>query len=351
MPTENNIHRLQLYFFFALILGVSLLTFFIFKPYFPILFLALVFTVVFEPIHRHIVRLTGKREGIAAFISVVLVFLLILIPLIFFGILFFQEANNVYSELETSTGVSALDAALNRVEMFVENLVPNLSWNIKEHIDFRNYAGQGLLWVLDNFGPLFSGVLRGLIGLFFLMIALFYFLKDGKWFLESLVSISPLPNGSDRMILQKLKRAVRSVINGYLFIAVLQGILTGIGFALFSVPNPILWSFVTMIVSFLPLLGISLVFVPAIIILAFGGNFFAAFGLFLWSVCIVGVVDNILGPIFIERGVNIHPFLILISIVGGLEMFGPVGFIAGPVVLSLLFALLEMHVLMFKKKV
>ncbi|MEK7180205.1 MAG: AI-2E family transporter [Patescibacteria group bacterium] len=351
MPTENNIHRLQLYFFFSLILGASLLTFFIFKPYLPILFLALVFAVVFEPIHKYIVRLTGKREGIAAFISVVLIFLLILIPLIFFGILLFQEASNVYVELETSTGVSTLDVALNKVEVFVEDLIPNLSWNVKEHIDFRNYAEQGLLWVLDNFGPFFSGVLRGLIGLFFLMIALFYFLKDGRWFLDSLISISPLPNGSDREILQKLKRAVRSVVNGYLLIAVLQGLLTGIGFAIFSVPNPVLWSFVTMIVSFLPLIGISLVFAPAIVILLLAGNIFAAFGLFLWSVCIVGIVDNILGPIFIERGVNIHPFLILVSIVGGLEVFGPVGFIAGPVVLSLLFALLEMHVLMFKKRI
>lgn len=349
MSTENNAHRLQSYFFFLLIGGAILLTFLIFKPYLAILFLALVFSIVFEPIHRRIVLLCGVREGLAAFISVILVLVLILVPCILFGTLLFQEAADVYDSLGQSNTPEIFNAVVQQIESFIEKINPRIAFDITEHIDLKRYAEQGLSWVLDNFGSFFSGVLRGSIGFIFLIIAIFYFFKDGKRFTDYFISTSPLSDTYDRTIVEKLKLAVRSVVNGYLLIAVVQGTLTGLGFVVFSVPNPVLWAFVTMIVSFLPLLGISFVFIPAVLFLLFSGNPLAAVGLLLWAIFIVGLVDNILGPIFIERGIKIHPFLILISIVGGLEVFGPVGFVAGPVILSLFFTLLDIHSSMLKK--
>ncbi|MDP2704996.1 MAG: AI-2E family transporter [Patescibacteria group bacterium] len=351
MSAENNVHRLQSYFFFFLIGGVIILTFFIFKPYIAILFLGLVFSIIFEPIHRRINLLCGNHEGVAAFVSVMLVLVLILAPCIFFGTLLFQEATDLYVRLGQNGIPEIFNNVLRQFESLIEKVNPRVAFDITEHVDIRRYAEQGLLWVLDNFGSFFSGVLRGIVGFLFLIIAIFYFFKDGRRFTDYLISVSPLPDTHDKAIIGKLRLAVRSVINGYLLIAVVQGILTGIGFALFSLPSAVLWAFITMIVSFLPLFGISLVFIPAILFLFFSGNLLASVGLFLWAVFIVGLVDNILGPIFIERGMKIHPFLILISIVGGLEVMGPVGFIAGPVVLSLFFALLEIHSSMLKKSV
>ena len=133
-------------------------------------------------------------------------------------------------------------------------------------------------------------------------------------------------------------------------IGLIQGMLTGVGFWMFGVSNPVIWGTVAAVASLVPALGTSLVNIPAIIFLFLSGNISQAIGLLIWVVLAVGLIDNILGPYFINRGVKIHPFLILISVLGGISFFGPVGFIAGPVVLGLLFALLELYPVIIKNK-
>jgi predicted PurR-regulated permease PerM len=112
---------------------------------------------------------------------------------------------------------------------------------------------------------------------------------------------------------------------------------------IFGIPNPALWGSFAVVSAFIPGLGTSLVVVPGILYLFFTGAHLHALGLLIWGVLAVGLIDNYLGPILINRGVNVHPFLIFLSIMGGLVFFGPIGFIAGPLMVALLFALLEIY--------
>ena len=125
--------------------------------------------------------------------------------------------------------------------------------------------------------------------------------------------------------------------------ALIQGILTAVGFALFGVPNPTLWGSVAAIAALVPSVGTALVLFPAILFLYWSGAALSALGLLLWGATAVGLIDNFLGPKLAGRGMRLHPFLILLSILGGIALFGPIGFLLGPLVLSMLFVLLEIY--------
>ena len=132
----------------------------------------------------------------------------------------------------------------------------------------------------------------------------------------------------DETIFNKLAVAINSVIRGNLAVALIQGILTAVGFALFGVPNPTLWGSVAAIAALVPSVGTALVLLPAILFL-YWGEALSALGLLLWGATAVGLIDNFLGPKLAGRGMRLHPFLILLSILGGIAFFGPLSSCSG----------------------
>ena len=179
--------------------------------------------------------------------------------------------------------------------------------------------------------------------LFICFIAFYYFLKDGKELVKAIVSLSPLPDKNDYEILDKLEGAIVSVVRGSLVIAVIQGTLAWLGLLIFGVPNSVLLGSAAAITSLIPGAGTALIMVPSIIYLFLTGPIGNAAGLLVWQVIVVGLIDNMLSPMLIRRGMKVHPLFILLSVFGGLIFFGPIGFLLGPVVLSLLFAMIEIY--------
>lgn len=330
-------------FFFGLVLGVILINFFMFLPYLSALFLALIFSIIFDPLHAKIVSVTGGKETLAAIFSTVAVFLFIIGPVSILGFLLFSEATNLYNAVvdqgSLTTGVSS---QINSVATKIHSIIPNLSIeSLESGID--SYLRQGLAWIISHMTSFFGGIAKILLNLFLMLLALFYFFRDGKRFVSGLITLSPLEDSSDRHIIKKISLAVTSVVRGHIVIGLVQGMVTGIGFALFGIPSPILWGTIAGIASLAPTVGTSIILIPGILFLGLSGHGLAAIGLLAWGIFAVGLIDNILGPILIQRGVHIHSFLIMLSVLGGLALLGPVGFIAGPVTLSLLFALLDIY--------
>jgi predicted PurR-regulated permease PerM len=137
--------------------------------------------------------------------------------------------------------------------------------------------------------------------------------------------------------------SVNSVVGGTLIVALIQGVLAGIGFAIFDVPNPAVWGSFAVIAALIPTVGTALIMFPAALYLITVNQPLAAGGLILWSVLLVGGIDNIVRPKLIERQTNIHPLAVLLSVIGGIAFFGPMGFLTGPIVLSLLIELLNVY--------
>lgn len=337
--------RLQLIFFMILTASVSVLAFFIFKPYIAPIFLATIIAIVFHPIYSRLLKIFKNKKSLTSLVVVFIVLSVILIPSIFVGIALYKEATAFY--FQVSSMQSGNEGLLSVVTSFLENKSSVFSQKIS--INIGEYLQNFTSWIVDHLDSLFSSFFKILIGLILMIVSLFYFLKDGERIVKRLVSISPLTDSYDEQIIKKVGLSVNSIIRGSLIVASIKGLLTALGFTIFSIPNPILWGTVSAFASLIPFVGSSIVVVPAIFYLYVTDSFFNLIGFSVWGIVFVGLSDNVLTPIFMKRGMKIHPFLILLSIFGGLGLFGPIGFIAGPVVLSLLFALFDIYPLITKK--
>ncbi len=333
-----NNRKPQFYYLLALLLGTILLGFFIFRPFLYAIIIAMVFTVVFQPVHKKVLRITRERKGAAALITAVIIIILILVPVILLGIQIFHEAKQLYTSVTDGGGKDNILNAVGKLIIYVQRFIPA---QMEFSADFNQYLKQGLGWLLGNLGSVFSNFARILLNFFIFLIALYYLLKDGERLKKTIVGLSPLSDTDDEKIFNIIESAINSVIKGNLTVAVIQGALTSAGFAVFGIPNAVLWGSVTAIAALIPGVGTSLVLIPAILFLFLSGKFLSGFGLLAWGAGAVGLVDNFLGPKLVGRGMQMHPFIILLSVLGGIGFFGPIGFLLGPLAISLLFAFLE----------
>lgn len=338
-------HIGELIFFFALFTGVGLLSFAVMSPYILPIFLAGVFTILFAPLHARILRWMRGNESLAALFTVILVLFLVLVPLIFLGILMSREVFGIYEMLAgRGSGLVVLDRATGAVEHFIQTFIP--AFELKANI--YSYLESGLRFLGENLNAFLSGILSFVTQLLLVLIGMFFFYRDGKKLHAFALKWSPLADNYDDGIITKVRVAVDSVVKGALTTSIMQGTLVGIGFALFGVANPILWGVIATIAAFIPVVGSAIITIPAGIMLILSGSLWVGVGLLCWAIFFVGLIDNISRPLLIHRGVDIHPFIIFLSVIGGLVYFGPVGFLAGPIVLAFFFALLDVYPLVVK---
>jgi predicted PurR-regulated permease PerM len=330
----------QDYFLVALLVGTLLLTFFIFQPFLYAIVFAIVFAVVFKPVHQKILSLVRGREWLGAILTLLAILVFIVTPLMLLAMQVFQEAGQLYASLSDSGGGNGILSVINTLVQEIQKLFPGTQGF---SFDIHQYTKQGLAWLLQNIGFVFSNVTKIMMSFFVFLIAFFYLLKDGDKMKNFVVMFSPLADSDDEAILKKLEGATNSVVKGNLTVAAIQGTMTAIGFTIFGIPNPIFWGSIAVIAALIPGVGTMLVLAPAIVFLFFTGNTIAGFGLLAWAVGAVGFIDNFLGPKLVGRGAKLHPLLVLLAVLGGIIFFGPIGIILGPLTVSFLLALVDIH--------
>lgn len=342
-----NNQKLQSYFLLTVLAGTFVLVFFIFRPFLYALLLAAVSAAVFQPLYQKIIGYARGRRGLAALATILIIIIFIFAPLIFLGTQIFQEARQLYAVLTENNNTDAVFDIFRDLIDGVQKYFPGAQ---DFSININQYLKQGIGWLLSHLGSVFAGLAKTAMGAFIFLLALYYLLKDGQKLKTALVALSPLSDADDEEISKKLETAIDSIIKGNLLVAVIQGILTAVGFLIFGVPNAILWGSVAAIAALIPGIGTALVILPAIIFLYFTSGYFPALGLFVWGIAAVGLVDNFLAPKLVSRGTQLHPLIILLSVLGGLEFFGPIGFLLGPLAITLFFALLDIYLLLTKER-
>jgi predicted PurR-regulated permease PerM len=210
-------------------------------------------------------------------------------------------------------------------------------------IDLNQYAKYILGLVVKNMSVLFSSFVKILLSVFVSLVAFYFFLKDGGRLKKYFIELSPLNDRDDEFIVSQLELSVSAVIKGNLTIGLIQGLLTGIGFTIFGVPNAVLWGGVASVAAFIPGVGTSLVIAPAVIFLFFTGNAFNSVGLLAWGSTAVGLIDNFLAPKLVGRGMKLHTLAVFIAVLGGITFFGPLGIILGPLAVSVCLALIDIY--------
>src|SRR3989344_4961826 len=256
------------------------------------------------------------------------------------SVLIGQEARDLYLSLDKSDGQSSVSQLFDRADEILNNIAPGLQ---DASADIDASAKTALQWIVGRAGSIFGSISSFLLSLFIFFIALYYLLREGPRVRHALIEFSPLSDNEDKAIFERLERAVNSVIKGNLMIALIQGALAMLGFAIFGVPHAILWGAVTAVAALIPGIGTALVFAPVIGFLFFTGDIFSAVALVIWGALAVGLIDNLLGPRLIGRGMQLHPLLVLLSVLGGLIFFGASGIFLGPLSLSLFFSLLSIY--------
>jgi predicted PurR-regulated permease PerM len=328
--------KLQLYFFIGLLLAVTALTVALFEPFIAPIALAFMAAVVMRPLHDRLLREVGGRRTLASFLSVLFVLVVIIVPL---GILIQQitlESYNFYVDVREQ-GLGGFDHLtwyfIHPVQKFYPAFDPDIPGYIK------SVAGG----FVSNASHIFSSTASIALSAFIAIVAFFYMLRDGHAFRKLAVRLSPLADDYDNDIIDKIERAVNSVVRGSLFTSLVKGLLATAGFAIFGVSHAILWGMLTAIVSLLPGIGAGLTIIPAVLYLAALDKTGMAIGLAVWGIVAVGLVDNILMPFIVGKGFTVHPLLVLLSVIGGIAFFGPVGLFLGPLVIALFAALLEIY--------
>lgn len=323
-------------FFFGLLVLSGYVVWQIISPFLTALALSAIIVTICYPLYSYIEEKFPKlNKSVTAFLATLSVFILIIVPITLVSSLIIKEALIFYHDLDN--GDMSLQSGFAYIETFVQTVIPGFTIDVAEVL--KSSAG----WLSGNISTIFASTFAAVFVFFIALFGTFYLFRDGKEFLKTVISASPLNDEEDEIIFERLGRAIRSVATGTVFIALIQGTLVAIGFTLFGVERAVLWGTVASVGALLPGLGTTIVTAPAIIYLFFMGDMFNAAGLLIWSVVMVGMIDNLVGPYLMSRGNKLHPFIILLSVLGGMTLFGPVGFIVGPVMVTLFVVLLEIY--------
>ena len=326
-----NIHAS---FFYAILIGVLILAAQLFLPYLVTIAIAATTAVILHPLHEDMERWMGGRKIPAAILTTIFTVILILVPLTLLTVQIATQSANLYAQIMRGSPTLLGDVIM-RVENLIGTYAPGAS------IDLMQYTGQALNWIAGSVGNIFAGTMNTVFKVFLGLLAYYYMLKDGEKFLRIFRELTPLTEEEDLAIQSRLRIAIDSVIRGTLIIAVLQGIATSIGLAITGIPNAILLGSLAAFGALIPSIGTAIVFVPVVGYLLLTEQYGTAIFLTFWGVVIVGLMDNLLRPILVGRGMRMHPFFILFAVIGGIAVYGMAGFIIGPLILSLLFALLD----------
>lgn len=329
--------RSETWFFIVLLAVTIFLAWLILAPYVGMLVFAGTLALLFQPLYKKLLR-AFRYESLAAFVTIIVATLIIFVPLGFISIRVFGEATALYISLTAHGGFDFGTALTDFLHAHFENIpLSDITFN------FSNYIQQGLTWLIQNFGSLFSSVARVFFTAFLSLLGLFYFLKDGERLKKWIIGIVPLSPEYSEEIVREAETVGSSVVKGTLMVAVIQGIVMGAGFFFFGIPDPTLWGTVVVLASLIPIIGTWLVAVPAVLYLFFTGQTALGIGLAFWSVILVNLIYDVLSPQLMHRGANLHPYLILLCVLGGIGLFGPIGFLAGPLIMALLFSLLKIY--------
>ncbi len=374
----------------AILLVIAALFFQVMVKFLLPLFMAVLLSVMFGPLHRWF-RVKCKGRGrLAAGLTTASVILILSIPLLAILIPAFFEGQAIYSAIIKSVGqesgqpvagvshqqdetdqarlTAAADpsdgsdpAKMSEQEKAASGAIAFKSWVVGELVRLGAKTGlvlkeedveRAIMTKLQEWGPpaalsTTQYVVGFLIGLGVMIISLYYFLADGPGMIQTVMRLSPLDDKYERQLVEQFDDMTRAVVVATLLSAFVQGLLAGIGFYFADLPSVFLLTALAMLFAMIPFVGTTLVWVPACLWLHFyqvdgQGRTVAAVLLAIYCAAVVSMADNVIKPIILHGRANLHPLLALLSVLGGVQALGPIGIFVGPMVVAFLQTLLNM---------
>jgi predicted PurR-regulated permease PerM len=342
-------HIFLVFILFLTFLSIYLL-YQILLPFLSSIIWAILFAMVFYPLFQKLRRLLRKKEVLSAIVMTLLVLIVIVLPFSFLMASLASEVVDTYHRVEEMNKTGQLQAYVERMRE-----ISILKWileRLSEHIDLSQADPLPLLLknlnqisklIFNQTTVLLKGLSTFIAGFFFTLLSLYYLFKDGSQLFERLKGIVPLPSKERDLLIQRFKDMIYATIYGGILIAIIQGTLGGLSFWVLGLPSPIFWGAAMALLSFIPIGGTALIWAPAGIILLIGGAVSKGLILLALGIFVISMVDNLLRPFFISAKTKIHPLLLFFAVLGGIQAFGLIGLVAGPLIATLFLTMLEIY--------
>jgi predicted PurR-regulated permease PerM len=341
-------------FLIFILFFTSLIFYFLYQvlsPFIESILWAILLAIVFYPLFLKLQRLLKKKKMLSALAMTLFVILVIILPA---GLLMVSLANEVidfYHNLDEMIKTGRLQSHLNRVgdlPLFNAALEKLNRYVDLSQVDFFGVILKNIQQISTFLFQQTSKVLKGIstfvVSFFFALLTLYYLFKEGDHLLSRIKEIVPLPAKESELIIQRFKEMVSATIFGGILIATIQGLLGGLSFWVLGLASPIFWGTAMGFLSFIPMGGTALIWAPAALFLIIQGAYLKGIILLGLGVLLIGMVDNFLRPLVISTKTNIHPLLLLFSVLGGIQAFGMIGLVGGPLVVSLFLTLVEIYI-------
>ncbi|HUP22567.1 MAG TPA: AI-2E family transporter [Thermoanaerobaculia bacterium] len=336
--------RFRQAFLLLLVAAISLLFVAVIQQFLLALFLAAVLAGMAYPLYRWILRKVRGRRALASIATMLVLALGVALPLAGFLALVAAEAVQVSQGAgEWFQGQSGrLEELRGLAERlpFADRLIPDTG-DLAEQ--FREIASRTGTALMGTVAAATRGTLSFFLQLFVLLYAMFFFLMDGPAILRKILYYMPLDAAEEEALLERFVSVTRATLKGSLLIGVIQGALGGLAFWLLGVPGSAFWGTVMVVLSVIPAVGAALVWVPAVGYLLLVDRMGAAIALLVWGALVVSTIDNFLRPRLVGRDARMSDLLILLSTLGGIFVFGAMGFIVGPIIAALFVAIWDIY--------
>lgn len=311
-------------------------------PFYGAVFWAVILAIMFAPLQRRLLLRLGFRRNLTAFITLLACLLIAILPVVIVGMLLVQEGATLYKNIESGQ----LDIAGNIAQF--KDLLPPYIRHMLDRMGMGDLNGlrdkitksaiQGNQFFATQAFSFGQGTFDLLVSFAVMLYLLFFFLRDGAELARKIRTAIPLGEHQKRLLQLKFNRVVRATVKGNLLVAITQGVLGGLIFWFLDIPSILLWTVLMALLSLLPAVGAGMIWAPVAAYFLMTGSTWQGVALALYGVFVIGLVDNVLRPLLVGKDTRMPDYLILISTLGGLAVFGLNGFVIGPLVAALFMA-------------
>ena len=336
--------------FFALLALLLYQIGLILQPFlFPAMWAALLAHWVF-PLHRRLTSLMRGRDTLSAGCLTVGVLTVVVVPVVLMSVVLVREAVAVEQTIQewiAAGGVQQLPERVATVPVIGGWLSSLVSGGGGQPVSMEDSVVSGAKWlsqfVVSQMGDLLKNAVVLVSNFFIMLLVLFFLFKDGERWMDSLYELVPMDESHKRKILTRLDQTVRAVVKGMLVTALVQGVLAGLAYLALSVPFPMVLTALTIVLAPIPFGGTALVWGPVVLYFFVIGAVGKALGMLAWGVGVVSMVDQFLRPWLIGQEVQIPVLLLVLSVLGGLGLYGLLGLFVGPIIISLFMTAIQIY--------
>jgi predicted PurR-regulated permease PerM len=341
MPTRDwwPNHMRNLTTFYILLFAVSLALVWILLPFFSAIFWGTILAVLFQPLQRRLAAKLGNRPNMAALMTLTMCVVMVILPVGLMVGTLAQEATFAYNQISSGQWnlTQYFQMAMRALPSVVQQWLGTLGLGDIAGLQARLTDGAAMLsqFMATQAVTIGQNTLQFAIGFGVMLYLVFFLLRDGTSIYRRLREALPLDDAHKRRLLGRFATVVRATVKGNIAVALIQGLLGGVAFLLLGIQGALLWGTAMAFLSLLPAIGSALVWVPVAVYFVLAGSFWKAIMLVLFCTFVIGGVDNVLRPILVGKDTRLPDWVILISTLGGVSVFGINGFVIGPLIAAL----------------